>query len=118
MTTNQIAYHSLLEQRRSNQERERENFRSNLAREGETYRSNVAKERENERSNKERERENRRTNVANESIKQQSNSLRDRELVENARHNKVQEGIGISDSVAKHTASIGSIIKGVGSILS
>lgn len=107
MTTNQIAYHNLLESQRSNKARESENYRSNLAKEAENYRSNTAKEQENIRSNK-----------ADESIRRRSNKIKSQELDESKRHNKVQEGIGISDSVSKHTSAIGSVIKGIGSLLS
>lgn len=45
MTSNQIAYQSLLETRRANQAKELENYRSNSAKETETHRANVAAER-------------------------------------------------------------------------
>lgn len=44
MTSNQIAYQTLLESKRANQAKELENFRSNSAREAETRRANVASE--------------------------------------------------------------------------
>lgn len=44
MTANQIAYQNMLEGKRANREREKENYRSNFARETEENRSNLAKE--------------------------------------------------------------------------
>jgi hypothetical protein len=44
MTMNQIAYHNMRENQRSNLARERETYRSNVVREEETHRSNLAKE--------------------------------------------------------------------------
>jgi hypothetical protein len=55
MTSNQIARQQLLEDRRANMARERENERSNKAKEAENYRSNVTKEVETERHNREDE---------------------------------------------------------------
>lgn len=66
MTTNQIAYQSLLEQARSNRAREAETSRSNRAQELETNRSNLARELENYRSNTTREKETERHNRATE----------------------------------------------------
>lgn len=80
MTTTQVAYWSLQEEKRknraqeaelnrSNLEREKENFRSNSTREKETERANRERERENYRSNRARESETARSNVANEDLK-------------------------------------------------
>lgn len=44
MTSNQIAYQTLLESRRANQAKELENYRSNTAKEAETHRANTASE--------------------------------------------------------------------------
>nr|AVX53789.1 putative ORF1 [Marmot picobirnavirus] len=92
MTQNQIAYWNLVETRRSNQAKERENTRSNTAKERENYRSNLAREQEtathnriveandirnlqeNKRSNQARERETNRTNLANEDIRRTTNT--------------------------------------------
>nr|AVX53418.1 putative ORF1 [Marmot picobirnavirus] len=107
MTTNQIAYHNLLETQRTNKEKERETNRANIAKESEMFRSN-----------RESERENRRSNMSNEQIKRDVNRLKSDELQEASRHNKMQEKIGISDSVAKHVSSVGSAFRGIGSLLS
>lgn len=66
MTTNQIAYQSLLEQTRSNRAREEETSRSNRAQELETNRSNLARELETYRSNLTKEAETSRHNRATE----------------------------------------------------
>lgn len=44
MTSNQIAYQTLLESKRANQAKELENYRSNTAKEAEMHRANVASE--------------------------------------------------------------------------
>lgn len=51
MTTNQINYWRLVEDKRANEAKERETNRSNLANEKETYRHNVITEKENARRN-------------------------------------------------------------------
>lgn len=71
MTQNQIAYQSLLEQKRSNLAREIETNRSNLANEVETHRANFAKEVETNRSNVARETETHRSNLENERLRRQ-----------------------------------------------
>lgn len=86
MTSNQVSYWNLIEQQRSNREREKETNRSNLIKEGETHRSNVAKERENERSNQVKE-------------------------METARHNRTQEELGYLELPTKYIGSVGKAFK-------
>lgn len=107
MTRNQLQYHTMLETMRSNRVNEAETHRSNRTRETETHRSNVVNETETNRSNVARETETNRTNVANEHLKQLAHN-------ENVRHNKVEEGVHIANAV---TQGIGSLGKGVGSVL-
>lgn len=100
MTSNQIAYWTLQETKRSNQEKERETKRANLVSEGETMRSHAAQEqisisnlREVTRHNLATERqasidfeERKRSNLAQESIAISN-------LAEASRHNIAQESI-------------------------
>lgn len=106
MTTTQIAYWTLQEEKRknlaqekelnrSNLAREAENYRSNYARESENTRSNVAKERENERSNRAREAENARSNIAREDISRG-------ELMETSRANREREAISAKEARDKY----------------
>lgn len=71
MTTNQLKYWTLEEDKRSHRAQETETNRANIMKERETERSNKAKELENKRSNLAKESETARANRAGESIKYQ-----------------------------------------------
>lgn len=102
MTTDQVNYQKIVEDRRHNLASEQETYRSNVARESETYRSNRAKEDETIRSNKAREYETNRHNVASENLgygqlseQIRSNQLNEQiaqsNLLEQQRHNQKTE---------------------------
>lgn len=82
MTSNQLKWAEIQENKRSHQVNEEETNRSNLAREGETYRHNVASEStelgklwESSRHNQETERETKRKNVYDQLITQRGQDM-------------------------------------------
>lgn len=92
MTSNEVAYWTLQEQKRAALVDEAERNRANLAKEQENQRANMAKEQENYRSNKAKETETHRANVAS-------------------------ENIGTGNSVFSSFGNIGSLLKGISSFL-
>lgn len=90
MTTNQLAYWKLQEDKRANLAKEQELKRSNVAREDETKRSNLATESERMRSNRMNETISSTGNVLNYA----ANKMRNDEQV---RHNKATEKQAVSE---------------------
>lgn len=133
MTTNQLAYWKLQEDKRANLAKEQELNRSNVARENETKRSNLVGESERERSNRRNEEIASAGNVLNYAANKMRNDEQVRhntetekqaagELRERKRSNRANEKIaqmGTLAKVASSAAAIGGALaasKGKGSL--
>lgn len=115
MTSNQIAYWNLVEQKRANMASENtkrfsaeETQRANQAKEAETFRSNLAKEQETKRSNLAHEYEATRHNRQQERFSQDQLTIEGHKLNETKRHNVASESVGMTGNI---TGLLGNVAK-------
>jgi hypothetical protein len=117
MTTNQIAYWRLQEDKRANAAREAETYRSNVAREGETNRSNLVNEEVKVATQAENVRHNQMTELlASRTAKETERSNKAREVEAN-RHNVVSEDTDKVNALVKGVELIPKTITSIGKFI-